>query len=452
MKLEETIINNLICNEDFSRRAIPYLDKEYFTSTTEQILFKLINVFVQRYNKIPTKEVLEISYEKITGLTEVQYNDLKARIDGLQNLTMDDTEWLIDETEKYCQYRALCNAIQGSIEILGEKNAETSRGLIPDLLTKALSVSFDNNIGHDYTEDAESRYEFYHQSEYKIPFDIDLLNKITKGGLKRKTLNFLIAASGVGKTALMCHFAANNLKQGKNVLYITLEMSEEAISQRIDANLMNMPMDDIELLPKETFLKKIKSIQDKTTGKLIVKEYPTSSAGASHFRHLLNELKVKKNFIPDIIYIDYLNICISSRVKMGGPGGSYGYVKSVAEEVRALAVEFDVPIVTATQFNRDGYNVSDVDLTATSESMGIVHTADLVLALISTEELEAAHQLMMKQLKNRYGPLDYYTRFVVGIDRSRMKLYDIDDNNVTQTKPLIEDDQKSKFNGQGIRF
>lgn len=455
MKIEQTIIDNLICNEDFARKVIPFLEKDYFTSFTEQSLYRIIDTFVQTYNKIPNKNILEIAVDKLNGLTEDQYKDLRGRVDGMSELTLENTEWLLDETEKYCRDRALFNAINESIQILGDKKSDISRGIIPELLSKALSISFDTHIGHDYFDDAEARYDFYHQDDFRIPFDIDILNKITKGGLKRKTLNFLIAASGVGKTALMCHFAAANLMHGKNVLYITLEMSEEMISQRIDANLMDIVLDDIDKMPKDVYLKRIESIRAKTPGRLVVQEYPTSSAGASHFRHLLNELKIKKGFVPDIIYVDYLNICASSRIKIGSPGGSYIYVKSIAEEIRALAVEFNVPIVTATQFNRDGYNVTDVDLTATSESMGIVHTADLVLGLISTEELEAEKKIMIKQLKNRYGDMNYYKKFVVGIDKSRMKLFDVaendneplEDNNPSENVPV-----RGKFNVTGIRM
>jgi len=354
-KIEQTIINNLICSEEYARKALPFLELNYFTSNSEKQLFKIINAFVETYNKMPTKEVISVSIDKLKGLSEDQYKEVKERVDNLVDLQPENIDWLLQETEKHCQDKAIYNAIVDSIEIIDNEKKDIGRGAIPELLTKALSVSFDTNIGHDYTEDAESRYEFYHRKDTRVEFDIELLNNITKGGLKNKTLAVLLAGSGVGKSALMCHFAANNIGQGKNVLYITMEMSEEEISKRIDANRMNVTMDDLEIMPKETFLKKISSLKSKGIGKLIVKEYPTSSAGSAHFRHLLNELRLKKNFVPDIIYVDYINICSSSRIKMGGSVNSYSYIKSIAEEIRALAVEFNVPIVSATQSNRDGY-------------------------------------------------------------------------------------------------
>ena len=424
--IEQTIINNLLSNEEFTRKSLPFIHLDYFSDTTEKQLFKIINLFVETYNKLPTKEVLNISIEKLKGLTEDQYKSLKDRIETIDTSKVDNTDWLIQETEKYCQDRAVYNAIMESIQIIDNKKKDIGRGAIPDLLTKALSVSFDTNIGHDFLGSAEARYEFYHRQEVKVPFDIDLLNKITKGGLGKKTFNILMAATGVGKTAFMCHFAASNLTLGKNVLYISMEMSEERIAERIDANLLNMTIDDLQLLPKDAYISKLEKLREKIPGRLIIKEYPTSSAGSSHFRHLLNELKMKKNFAPDVIYIDYLNICSSARIKMGGSVNSYGYVKAIAEELRALAVEFNVPIVSATQYNRDGYGNSDVDLTNTSESMGITHTADLILALISTEELEDLKQIMIKQLKNRYNDLSMHRRFVVGIDRARMKILNVD--------------------------
>ncbi|MCA6383873.1 MAG: AAA family ATPase, partial [Cytophagales bacterium] len=407
------------------------------------------------YNRLPSKEVLNISIEKIRGLTEDQYKSLKDRIETIDVSKADNTEWLIQETEKYCQDRAIYNAIMDSIQILDNKKKDIGKGAIPDLLTKALSVSFDTNIGHDFLDNAEARYEFYHKQEVKVPFDIDLLNKITKGGLGKKTFNILMAATGVGKTAFMCHFAASNLTLGKNVLYISMEMSEERIAERIDANLLNMTIDDLQLLPKDSYISKLQKLQEKISGRLIIKEYPTSSAGSSHFRHLLNELKMKKNFIPDVIYIDYLNICSSSRIKMGGSVNSYGYVKAIAEELRALAVEFNVPIVSATQYNRDGYGNSDVDLTNTSESMGITHTADLILALISTEELEDLKQIMVKQLKNRYNDLSMHRRFVVGIDRARMKILDVDSSqqsNIHESGFTKMDDTKQKNDKPKLDF
>lgn len=426
MKIEETIVNNLISNEEYSRKALPFLDINYFTSHTEQQLFKITSAFVDTYNKLPTKEVLGVAIEKLKGLTEDQYKALTDRVEALDTTKSDDANWLLEETEKHCQDRAIYNAIMDSIQIIDNKKKDIGRGAIPEMLSKALSVSFDTNIGHDFMENVSDRYDYYHRVESKIPFDLQMLNSITKGGLKRKTFNILMAATGIGKSLFMCHFAAANMAQGKNVLYITMEMSEEETAKRIDCNLLNVSMDDLDLLPKDIYIKKIEKLNSKVMGKLIIKEYPTSSAGSSHFRHLLNELKLKKNFVPDVVYIDYLNICSSSRVKLGGSMNSYGYIKAIAEELRALAVEFNVPIVSATQYNRDGYGNSDVDLTNTSESMGITHTADLILALISTEELEDSKQIMIKQLKNRYNDLSQHRRFVVGIERSKMKLFDLD--------------------------
>jgi len=422
MKIEETIINNLICNEEYSRKALPFIHQDYFSSDTEKNLFKIVNAFIETYNRLPSKEVMTISLEKLKGLTEDQYKEMKGRVEGLDSIKSDNTDWLIEETEKYCQDRAVYNAIMDSIQIIDNKKKDIGRGAIPELLTKALSVSFDTNIGHDFMENAADRYDYYHRTESKIPFDLDMLNAITKGGLKRKTFNILMAATGVGKSLFMCHFAAANMAQGKNVLYITMEMSEEETAKRIDCNLMNISMDDLDQLPKESYLKKVQKLNSKVMGKLIIKEYPTSSAGSAHFRHLLNELKLKKNFTPDVVYVDYLNICSSSRLKLGGSTNSYSYIKAIAEELRALAVEFNVPIVSATQYNRDGYGSSDVDLTNTSESMGIAHTADIILALISTEELEDSKQIMIKQLKNRYNDVGFHRRFVVGIERGKMQL------------------------------
>lgn len=447
MKIEQTINNNLIFNEAYARRALPFIELDYFSSDTEKNLFKIIHAFVQTYNKLPTNQVLSVAVDKLKGLTEEQYKNLNERIASLPEVKSEDTEWLIEETEKYCQDRAIYNAIMDSIQIIDNKKKDIGRGAIPELLTKALGVSFDTNIGHDFFDNAESRYDFYHRQEVKIPFDIELINKITKGGLNRKTLNLLLAPSGVGKTMFMCHFAAANLALGKNVLYISMEMSEERIAERIDANLLNVSMDELAIMSRDTYVKKMERLHDKVKGKLIIKEYPTSSAGSAHFRHLLNELKLKKNFIPDIVYIDYLNICSSSRMKMGNSVNSYTYIKSIAEELRSLAVEFNVPIVSATQSNRDGYDSSDMDLTNTSESMGLVHTADLMLGLISTEELENMGQIMIKQLKNRYNDLNTHRRFVINVDRARMKLFDADakeQKNVHEFEPVQPSFNKGK--------
>ena len=426
MKLEQTIINNLICNEEYSRKVLPFIHKEYFETDTEKHLFKIVGSFIDTYNKLPSKEVMAIAVEKLNGLTEDQYKGLKDRVDGMESITPDNVEWLLDETEKYCQDRAVYNAIMESIQIITDDGKNVGRGEIPELLTQALAVSFDSNIGHDFIENAEERYEFYHKKESRIPFDIDLLNKITKGGLPNKTLSLLIAQPGLGKTAFMCHFAAANLSMNKNVLYISMEMSEERIAERIDANLLNVTMDELAEMPRDTYIKKIDRLKEKVKGKLIVKEYPTSSASSAHFRHLINELKLKKNFVPDIVYIDYINICASSRTKMGNTVNSYTYIKSIAEELRGLAVEFNIPIFSAAQVNRSGYNNSELEATDIAESAGLIHTVDLLLGLIGTEELEDMNQIMVKQLKNRYNDLSNPRRFVLGIDRAKMKLYNVE--------------------------
>jgi replicative DNA helicase len=428
-KLEETIIDNLICNEEYSRAALPFIQKDYFESWTEQQLFKIISAFIETYNRLPTREVMSIAAEKLGGLTENQYKDIKDRVDNINWEKSDNLQYLLDETEKYCQDRAIYNAITESIQIItDEGKSNVGRGQIPNLLTDALSVSFDTHIGHDFIDNAEERYDFYHKQEARIPFDIDLLNKITKGGLPRKSLSVLMAESGLGKTLFMCHFAAANLIQNKNVLYITLEMSEERIAERIDANLLNVTCSELAEMPKEMYLKKMERLKEKVKGKLIIKEYPTTSASAAHFRHLLTELKLKKKFVPDIIYVDYINICASSKTKIGNNMGSYGYIKSIAEEIRALAVEFDVAIVSATQSNKSGYNSTDLDATNVAESIGLLHTLDLLLGIIGTEELENMNQIMIKQIKNRYNDVSYNRRFVLGIDRPRMRLYNVENS------------------------
>jgi replicative DNA helicase len=420
--IEKTILSHLLFNEEYARRVVPFLKDDYFQTQSDKTVYQLIDGYIKQYNSPPTKEVLQIELRNREGLSETVFKESKEVID---NLTTDNTqiEWLINSTEKFCQEKAVYNAIMASIKILDDKNNPSSTGMIPTLLSDALGVSFDVSIGHDYFSDANSRFDFYHQAEEHIPFDLDFFNKITKGGLVRKTLNIALAGTGVGKSLFMCHCAAFNLTQGKNVLYITMEMSEEKIAERIDANLLNVTIDELAILPKDAYDKKIERVKSKTTGKLIIKEYPTASAGSAHFRHLINELKIKRNFVPDIIYIDYLNICSSSRLKAGSNVNSYTYVKAIAEELRGLAVEFNVPIVSATQTTRSGYGNSDVELTDTSESFGLPATADLMFALISTEEMEALNQILVKQLKNRYNDPTIHRRFVVGIDRAKMRLY-----------------------------
>ena len=377
-----------------------------------------------KYNECPTHEALNIQLNDLSGHNDEEIKNAQNIINACkQNTEETPHEFLVDETEKWCKDRAIYNAVMESIQII-DKSSSREKGEIPDILKDALSVSFDQHIGHDFIEDADDRFMSYNTVEDKLPFDLELMNKITKGGLPNKTLNVIMAGTGVGKSLFMCHCAANNLMMGKNVLYISMEMSEEKIAERIDANLMNLPIQELSNLPKEMYDKKVKSIRDKTTGKLIVKEYPTASAHTGHFRHLLQELNLKKDFIPDIIYLDYLNICASSRMRASSSVNSYTMVKSIAEELRGLAVEFKLPIVTATQTNRQGFTSTDVGLEDTSESFGLPATADLMVALISTEELEELDQIMVKQLKNRYNDPTYYRRFIIGVDRSRMKLYD----------------------------
>jgi archaellum biogenesis ATPase FlaH len=426
MSLEKVIFNNLINNEDYGRKVIPFLKKEYFQARVDQVIFELIDNYVSSYNAFPTKEVMTIDLSNYVGISDDQFTECKAAIDEIptQSDALSKVEWLVDQTESFCQEKALYNAITKSIEIRADTSGNLSTGAIPDLLSAALAVSFDTSIGHDFLTDTDSRFEFYHRKEERIPFDLEYLNKITKGGLPRKTLNVILAGTGVGKSLAMCHMASANLLDGKNVLYITMEMAEEKIAERIDANLLNVPLDQLYDIPKDLYDKKINRLREKTVGKLIIKEYPTACAGSANFRHLLNELKIKRNFVPDIIYIDYLNICSSSRMKQGGGVNSYTYIKAIAEELRGLAVEFNVPIVTATQTTRGGYDNSDVGLTDTSESFGLPATADLMIALISTDELKQLNQIMVKQLKNRYADPEMYKRFVIGVDKSRMKLYD----------------------------
>lgn len=424
--LEKVIFNNLINNEDYGRKVIPFLKKDYFHDKNDQVIFELIDNYVSSYNAFPTKEVLYIDLSNHNGISDEQFEECKTIIGGIpdQSDALSKMEWLIDETEKFCQDKAVYNAVMKSIEILTDKSGTLSNGAIPELLSDALAVSFDTSIGHDFLADTDSRFEFYHRKEERIPFDIEYLNKITKGGLPRKTLNVILAGTGVGKSLAMCHMASANLLDGKNVLYITMEMAEEKIAERIDANLLNVPLDQLYDIPKDMYDKKIARLREKTVGKLIIKEYPTACAGSANFRHLLNELKIKRNFVPDIIYIDYLNICASSRLKHGAGVNSYTYIKAIAEELRGLAVEFNVPIVSATQTTRGGYDNSDVGLTDTSESFGLPATADLMFALIATDELKQLNQIMVKQLKNRYADPEMFKRFVIGVDKSRMKLYD----------------------------
>ena len=423
-RIEESILKNLFVSDTFTRKVIPYLEEDYFSDRSERLVYKQILEYFMKYNECPTHEALGIQINDLSGHNDEEIKNAMTVINQCkQNIDETPHDFLVDETEKWCKDRAIYNAVMESIQII-DKSSNREKGEIPDILKDALSVSFDQHIGHDFIEDADDRFMSYNTVEDKLPFDLEMMNKITKGGLPNKTLNVVMAGTGVGKSLFMCHCASNNLMMGKNVLYISMEMSEEKIAERIDANLMNLPIQELSNLPKDMYDKKVKSIRDKTTGKLIVKEYPTASAHTGHFRHLLQELNLKKDFIPDIIYVDYLNICASARMRANSSVNSYTMVKSIAEEMRGLAVEFKLPIVTATQTNRQGFTSTDVGLEDTSESFGLPATADLMVALISTEELEELDQIMVKQLKNRYNDPTYYRRFIIGVDRARMKLYD----------------------------
>ena len=443
MRIEETIISNLIHDEQYCRQVVPFIKKDYFADRKEAIIAEEIVKFFTEYNKPLTKEILSIEVGNRRDLNDKEANEIQSYIKSLSTEPVND-EWIVKNTEKFCKDKAVYNAILKGISIIDGRDKNQTPDAIPSILSDALAVSFDQHIGHDYIGDADSRFDFYHRVEEKIPFDLEMFNKITKGGLSKKTLNIALAGTGVGKSLFMCHVAANNLTQGHNVLYITMEMAEERIAERIDANLMNLTMDELKVVDKDIFDNRVKKIQNKTQGKLIVKEYPTAGAHAGHFRALLDELKLKKEFIPDIIFIDYLNICASSRVKGGANVNSYTLVKSIAEELRGLAVEHNVPIVSATQTTRSGFANSDPGLEDTSESFGLPATADFMFALVSNEELEELNQIIVKQLKNRYNDPSYYKRFVVGIDRAKMKLYDVEASAQTglqdsgQSKPVFD--------------
>jgi replicative DNA helicase len=441
--IEKTTLSNLISNERYARKVLPFIKETYFGVREEKVVFEEITKFVDKYNKIPTKTTLEIELEGREDLTDIEHKKVVALIESL-NSTDVDFEWLVDTTEKFCKDKAIYNAIVDGISIIDGKDKQRTPEAIPEILTDALGVSFDSSVGHDYLDDSETRFDYYHKVEEKIPFDLEFFNKITKGGLPPKTLNIALAGTGVGKSLFMCHVAANCLSQGKNVLYITLEMAEERIAERIDANLMNISMEDLHDLPKKMFQDKITNITKKTSGKLIVKEYPTASAHSSHFRGLIKELAIKKSFKPDIVFIDYLNICASSRFKGAQNVNSYMYIKAIAEELRGLAVETNVPFMSATQTTRTGFVSSDVGLEDTSESFGLPATADFMFALISNEELDGLNQILVKQLKNRYNDPTANKRFVVGIDRSKMRLYDVEDN---AQKELVDNGQEKDIPG-----
>ena len=450
--LENIILNSLLGDEDYFRKVIPFLKIEYFSGSHRHLLRK-IQDYADKYNSAPTKQALAISISDDRSINE---NELPYLEEWLKEdyTTKTDNQWLLDQTEKYCKDKAIYNAIMESIQVIDGRDKDRGPDALPDMLSKALQVGFDNNVGHDYIENADKRYEFYHRLEEKMPFDLAMFNEITEGGLANKTLNVALAGTGVGKSLFMCHMAANCISQGKNVLYITLEMSEERIAERIDANLMNLPIGQLKDLSKQMFEDRIQKINDKIQGRLIVKEYPTASAHAGHFKALLNELKLKRNFRPDIIFIDYLNICSSSRFRAGSSANSYTIIKSIAEELRGLAVEYDVPVVTATQTTRSGYNSSDVELTDTSESFGLPATADLMFALISTEDLEKLGQIMVKQLKNRYSDPTRNKRFMVGVDRARMKLFDVEGDpqeglqDTGKDIPVFDNTAVARFGGE----
>ena len=452
-RVEFLVLKNLLHNEEYLRKTIPFIKSEYFQDHNQKIVFEEIVDFVNEYNETPTQEVLSIEVEKRNDINEQTFKEL---VHLIRNLTEEpqEFEWLCDTTEKWCKERAIYLALMESIQIADGQDNKKAPDAIPSILSDALSVSFDNHVGHDYLQDYEERFALYHKKESKIEFDLEYFNKITKGGLPNKTLNIALAGTGVGKSLFMCHMASSCLLQNKNVLYITCEMAEEKIAERIDANLLNVNIQEITELPKNTFETKVNNLAQKTKGTLIIKEYPTATAHSGHFKSLLNELALKKSFRPDIIFIDYLNICASSRYRAGSNVNSYTVIKSIAEELRGLACEANVPIVSATQTTRSGYGSSDVELTDTSESFGLPATADLMFALISTEELESLGQILVKQLKNRYNDLSIYKRFVVGIDRSKMRLFDCEQNaqedildNKKEEEYSYEEKPKKSFEG-----
>ena len=437
MKTETLILKHLIDDEGYARRTLPYLKSEYFSEKSDKLVYESIDKFINKYNNLPTREALTLEIDSESNISDEDFNACKSTISELIVDEEENKDWLVETTEKFCQEKALYNAIMNSIAII---DGNDEKGKIPELLTDALAVTFDPNIGHDFIDDYDERFDFYHKEEERIPFDLDYMNRITKHGLPKKTLNIILAGTGVGKSLVMCHMSAANLMDGKNVLYITLEMAEERIAERIDANLLNVPLDDLIDLSKDMYTKKIENVKKKTTGRLIIKEYPTAVAGTGHFRHLINELKLKRSFTPDIVYVDYLNICSSSRMKMGAAVNSYTYIKAIAEELRGLAVEKDMPIVSATQTTRSGFSNSDPGLEDTSESFGLPATADFMFALITTEELEQSNQIMVKQLKNRYNDPTQYKRFVLGMDRTKMRLYDVaeSEQDLTDDTPLMD--------------
>ena len=456
MRLEQIILKNLIQKEDFTRKVLPFLREDYFSNQEDRLLFKEVADFILKYNQQPTFDALSIEIDNIRGGTD---DTIKSIQETLKELKKDEEstneQWLVDSTEKFCQEKAIYNAITQSLEIMNGRG-NLSKGAIPSLLSDALAISFDPNVGHDYLEQTNERYEHYHRVEERLRFDLDFFNKITKNGVPRKTLNVVMGGVGGGKSLTLCHFSSSYLSMGKNVLYITLELAEEEVAKRIDANLMNITFDDLMALPKDLYDKKIANLKQKTNGKLIIKEYATATASTIHFRSLLNELNLKKGFVPDVIMVDYLNICASSRIKPGNGVNSYTYVKAIAEELRGLAVEFNVPIWSATQLTRSGYTSTDPGMEDTSESFGLPATADFFVALVVTEQLSQLNQIMVKQLKNRYNDPGLNKRFVIGVDKARMKLYDVEASAQTLSdsgqeeevpKPVFNKPNTNKFKG-----
>jgi archaellum biogenesis ATPase FlaH len=440
-RIERIILRNLFYNEDFTRKALPFIKTEFFSNHSESTLFGEVNEFVNKYKNLPTKETILVELNKRKDLKEDELTEIKTIVNGLNNEEV-ELQWLLDTTEKFCKDRAVHNAVLSGIQILDGKDKKQNPEAIPQILSEALAVSFDNHVGHDYIEDAQSRFDFYHKKEKRFKFDLNYFNRITKGGVPSKTLNIALAGTGVGKSLFMCHAASNWLTQGKNVLYITLEMAEERIAERVDANLFDVTIDDLHVMPKDMYENKVKKLQNKTLGQLIIKEYPTASAHSGHFRALLNELSLKKTFKPDVVFIDYLNICASSRFK-GGNISSYFYIKAIAEELRGLAVEFDLPIFSATQTTRSGFTSTDIGLEDTAESFGLPATADFMFALISNDELEQLNQLKVKQLKNRFGDPSMNRSFIIGVDRSKMRLFDVEASaqNIVDSNQTEEEEQ-----------
>ena len=443
--IQQTILSAMVHNEKYMRKILPFLKEDYFDDQNNRFLYDIIKTYIDKYNGLPTKTALGIAVDESNDLNEERYKQVTNLIKSLSYDEKTDIDWLVDTTEKFCQDKAIYNAVRQSILILDDKIKDKTKGSIPQLLSDALGVSFDSNVGHDFLENSDERFEFYHRIEEKFEFDLEYFNKITGGGLNKKSLSIALGGTGTGKTLFMTHIAAAALSAGKNVLYITMEMAEERIAERIDANLLDTSLTDLYTLSKTVYQKKIDRLKSRTTGKLIIKEYPTGSASANHFRHLLNELKLKRNFKPDVIFIDYLNICTSARLKYSNNVNSYTLIKAIAEELRGLAMEFNVPVFSATQTTRSGFGNSDVELTDTSESFGLPATADFMFALITTEELDKLGQLMIKQLKNRWGSIDSPKRFVIGIDRSKMKLFDVEESAQTGILdgPAVQEDNYS---------